>query len=394
MEGNAVRNFIFQNPTKIIFGKGVETGVGKETQKYSKKVLLHYGGGSIKKSGLYDTVTHSLKESGVEYLELSGVKSNPRLSLVKEGIRICRENSIGLILAAGGGSVIDSAKAIALGVPYNGDVWDFYTGKAKPAQALPIGTVLTIPAAGSESSTGSVITNEEGWYKRSCDSSLIYPRFSFLNPEIAYTLPKYQIACGASDIIAHIMERYFTNTQNVELTDRLLESACKTIINNAPIILQKQNEYNAWSEVMWTGALANNNLLDTGRETDWASHAIEHELSGIYDIAHGAGLSIIFPAWMQYVYKQNIARFAQFASRIWNVDYSLENPEWSAEQGIKRYKEFLSSLGMPVSLKEAGISDDRLMEMAQKATNGDTKTLGNFMKLNKNDIYEIFKLAC
>jgi alcohol dehydrogenase YqhD (iron-dependent ADH family) len=316
------------------FGKETEAQVGLETKKHADKVLLHYGGGSIKQSGLYDIIIQSLKDAGVGYVELSGVQANPRLSLVYEGIKICREEYISFILAVGGGSVIDSAKAISVGVPYDGDVWDFYTGQAKVDKALPIGTVLTIPAAGSESSPSSVITNEDGWYKRGLSSEHIRPVFSILNPELTYTLPDYQTACGAADIMAHIMERYFTNVKSVELTDRLCEATLKTMINNVPKVLLNPLSYSARAEIMWAGTIAHNDLLGTGRAGDWASHDIEHELSAIYDIAHGAGLAIIFPAWMSYVYKQDISRFAQFAARVWDVEYNAFNPEETALKGI------------------------------------------------------------
>ena len=386
-------NFIFQNPTKIIFGKDAENEVGKETSRYSKKILLHYGGGSIKKTGLYDKVISSLKEEEIEYIELSGVKPNPRLSLVQEGIKICRENDINFILAIGGGSVIDSAKAIAFGVPYNGDVWDLFLGKAVVEKALPLGTILTIPAAGSEASTGCVITKEEGGFKRAVNSDLIYPRFSILNPELAFTLPKYQIACGVTDILAHLMERYFTNTKNVELMDRLIESTMKTVINNTPIILKQNDNYEAWAEVMWAGTIAHNNLLNTGRVGDWASHDIEHELSGIYDVAHGAGLSVVFPAWMKYVYTQDVKRFAQFAVRVWNVENAFWSAERTALEGIEKLQNFFKTIGMPINLTELGINDDRLEEMADKCTNSDTTTVGNFIKLGETDVLNVLKLT-
>jgi len=386
-------NFIFQNPTKIIFGKDSENEVGKEISKYSKKILLHYGGGSIKKTGLYDKVIQSLKKENIEYIELSGVKPNPRLSLVREGIKICRDNGINFILAIGGGSVIDSSKAISFGVPYDGDVWDLFLGKAVVESAIPLGTILTIPAAGSESSTGCVITNEEGGYKRAVNSELIYPRFSILNPELAFTLPKYQVACGVTDILSHLMERYFTNTKNVELMDRLIESTMKTVINNIPIILKQNDNYEAWSEVMWSGTIAHNNLLNTGRVGDWGSHDIEHELSGIYDVPHGAGLAVVFPAWMKYVYMQDIQRFAQFAVRVWNVENTFWSPEKTALEGIEKLKEFLKSIGMPGNLTELGIYDDRLEEMADKCTNSDRTTVGNFVKLGKTDVFNVLKLA-
>ena len=297
------------------------------------------------------------------------------------------------MLAVGGGSVIDSSKAIAIGVPYSGDVWDFYSKKAVPEEAIPIATILTIPAAGSESSSGSVITNEDGWYKRPVNSEFIYPKFSILNPTLAFSLSKYQVACGASDIIAHLLERYFTNTQNVELTDRLIEATLKTVINNVSIIMENQNNYEAWSELMWAGTIAHNNLLNTGRIGDWASHDIEHELSGIYDVAHGAGLAVVFPAWMKYLYKHDINRFAQFAVRVWNIDYSHWSPEKTALEGIKKLSSFFKFLGMPSNLEELGISDDRLEEMADKCTNSDTSTVGNFVKLGKTDVFNILKLA-
>lgn len=247
-------NFSFLNPTKIIFGRGTEKNVGEEILNYSKNILLHYGGGSIKKTGLYDRIIKSLDNAGIRYVELSGVKPNPRLSMVYEGIRLCKQEKLDFILAVGGGSTIDSSKAIAMGVLYDGDVWDIYSGKATAESALPVGTVLTIPAAGSESSNSSVITNEDGWYKRGHSSDVIYPRFSILSPELAYTLPKYQVGCGAADILAHLMERYFTNTQHVELTDRLIESTMKTIIHHIPKVLKDPENYDSWAEIMWGGA--------------------------------------------------------------------------------------------------------------------------------------------
>jgi alcohol dehydrogenase YqhD (iron-dependent ADH family) len=386
-------NFTFRNATKIIFGKDTENQIGKEVKQYSDKVLLCYGGGSIKKSGLYDRVTTSLKETGIEFLEISGVKPNPRLGLVKEGIKLCRDNDIKFILAVGGGSAIDTAKAIAVGVPYNGDVWDFFQGKLKITEALPVGVILTIPAAGSESSTSSVITNEEGWYKRGIGSELIRPVFAVMNPELTFTLPEAQTLNGASDMMAHIMERYFTNTKAVDLTDRLCEATLKTIINNLPVILKDPNNYDARAEIMWAGTIAHNGLLSTGRLGDWASHGIEHELSAIYDIAHGAGLSIIFPAWMKYVYKHDINRFVQFAVRVWNVDLSLLSPEEVALEGIARLTEFFKKVGLPVSLSEVNITEERFEEMADKCTTSDKSTLGQFVKLNKQDIINIYNLA-
>jgi alcohol dehydrogenase len=386
-------DFIFRNPTKIVFGKGTEKFTGREAANFGKRVLLHYGGGSIKKSGLYNTVVTSLLDAGINITELGGVKPNPRLSLVREGIRICREDKIDLILAVGGGSVIDSAKAISIGVYYDGDVWDFYTGKADAKKALPIGTVLTIPAAGSESSDGSVITNEEGDYKRPYGSSLIYPVFSILNPELAFTLPDFQVACGIADMTAHLLERYFTNSSPVGLTDRLLEGTMKNIIDYAGNVLENRQDYDAWAEIMWSGTIAHNNMLNTGRVGDWASHEIEHELSGIYDIAHGAGLAVVFPAWMKYTYKHDIKRFVQWAVRVWNVEQDFRSDEETVLAGIARFEEFLQSLGLAVRLDGVGIDETRLEEMADKCSAGDTITKGSFVKLGKADILNILRLA-
>lgn len=388
-----MNNFIFKNETKIIFGKDTENHVGKEIKEAADKVLLVYGGGSIKKTGLFDKVTASLKESGVEYFELSGVKPNPRLSLVQEGIDLCRKNNINYILAVGGGSTIDTAKSVAIGVPYEGNVWDFYAGKAQAKATLPVGVILTIPAAGSEASDSAVITNEDGWYKKGYGSPLMRPTFAIMNPELTYTLPPYQTACGAADMMAHIMERYFTNTENVDLTDRLCEATLRTIINNVPKALKNPEDYAARAEIMWAGTIAHNGLLGTGRIEDWSSHNIEHELSGIYDIAHGAGLAIVFPAWMKYVYKHNIKRFVQFAVRVWDVDLAFESEEAIALEGINRLAAFFKSIGLPISLADAGITEDRYEEMASKCTSSDAYTIGGFVKLNKQDIISIYKLA-
>ncbi|SNX53508.1 iron-containing alcohol dehydrogenase [Thermoanaerobacterium sp. RBIITD] len=388
-----MENFDFVCPTKIIFGKDTENRVGEEVKKYSNKIMLIYGGGSIKRTGLYDKVINSLKENHIEYIELSGVKPNPRLSLVNEGIKICRENNIDFILAVGGGSVIDTAKAIAVGVLYDGDVWDIFIGKSVIEKALPVGVILTLAATGSEASDSAVITNENGWYKKGIHSDLIRPQFAIMNPELLYTLPPYQTAAGAADIMAHIMERYFTNVRNVDLTDRLCEATLKTVINNVPLLMEDPKNYNARAEVMWAGTIAHNGLLDTGRVGDWASHKIEHELSAIYDIAHGAGLAIIFPAWMKYVYKHDINRFVQFAVRVWNVDLSFEDSEAIALEGIKRLESFFKSIGLPTSLKDAGINADRIEEMADKCTVNGKVTVGQFVKLNKDDIINIYNIA-
>ncbi len=386
-----MQNFTFQNTTKIVFGKGTEEEVGEYTARHGSKVLLHYGGGSIKKYGTYDKVVQSLEKAGIEYVELGGVEPNPKLSLVKEGIELAKEENVDFILAVGGGSVIDSAKAISVGYFYDGDVWDYFTREAEITEALPIGVVLTIPAAGSESSNGAVVTRMDGMYKRDIGSELIRPQFAIMNPELTFTLPDYQTACGAVDIMSHIIERYFTNTENVEFTDRLSESTLKTIIKNVPQVLENNEDYAARAEVMWAGTIAHNDLLGTGREEDWSSHGMEHELSGIYDVAHGAGLAVVFPAWMNYVYQHDLERFAQFAVRVWDVDPDFKDLEWTARQGIKKTKEFFKSIGMPVSLEELDIPAERLEEMAEKAT--ENGAIGNFVKLDTEDVLNIYKSA-
>lgn len=388
-----MENFEFYSPTRIIFGRGVEERVGTETKKYANKVLLHYGGGSIKKTGLYQKVTLSLREAGVDFVELGGVQPNPRLSLVREGIALCREHKLEMVLAVGGGSVIDSAKAIALGVPYSGDVWDFFANRAVPAEALPKGVVLTIPAAGSEASKSAVITNEDGWYKWGLNVELNRPQFAIMNPELTFTLPPYQTACGAVDIMAHIMERYFTHVTDVDLTDRLCEGALKSMIRNTLIAIKEPDNYAARAEMMWAGTLAHNDLLGTGRIGDWAAHMIEQEISAIYDVAHGAGLAVVIPAWMKYTFKRNLNMFIKFAVRVWDVDYDFDQPERTAWEGIRRLEHFYRQIGMPVTLAELGVPDDRLEEMARKAMKPWLTSVGAVSQFTSEDILEVLKLA-
>jgi len=382
---------VFKNDTKIIFGRGSESKVGNEIKKFGNKILLHYGGKSIKKSGLYESVIKYIKDSGLDLIDFGGVQPNPRLKLVKKGIEICRREKVDFILAVGGGSVIDSAKAISIGTPYSGDVWDFFSGKAEVENNIPLGVILTIPAAGSESSNGLVITNETGLYKRAYSTEILRPKFAILNPEISFTLSNYQTAIGAADIMAHVMERYFTNIENVDFTDRLCEATLKTIINNTLIVLAEPENYNARAEIMWAGTIAHNDLLSTGRVGDWGSHNIEHELSGVYDISHGEGLAIIIPAWMEYVYKNDIERFAQFAERVWSVEPDFRDLEKTAIEGIEKMKEYFSQIGLPTSLEESGIDDKKFEEMAAKST--ESGPLGNFIKLNKDDVLNILMIA-
>ncbi len=389
-------NFNYYNKTRIVFGKDTHKEVGEHLKPYAKKVLLHYGGKSIKSNGVYNDVVESLQSAGIEFVELSGVKPNPRVSLVREGIELCRAEKVDFILAVGGGSVIDSAKAIAIGVDAKNDVWDFFEKGTQIESALPLATILTIPAAGSESSTGTVITNEEKQLKLSCGAEFLRPEFSIINPEIYYTLPQNQISNGVCDMMSHIMERYFTNTLNTDLTDGLCETTLKTIMKNGLILKEDNTNYNAWSEVAFAGNIAHNGLLGLGREQDWASHQIEHELSAIYDVAHGAGLSVVTIAWMKYVYKTNLSMFVQFAVNVMGVEGSFRDEESIALEGINKLKEFFTKMGLPVTLEELGIDDSNLELMAKKATNfkdGNEFKLGGLKKLGWEDVLDIYNLA-
>jgi len=386
-------NFTFCSPTKFIFGKDTELQVGEELKNYNCKVLLHYGGGSIKTSGLYDRVKTSLESANIDYIELGGVQPNPRLSLVNKGIELCREHNIGLVLAVGGGSVIDSSKAIALGTPYNGDVWDFYEGKAQPEKCLTVATILTIPAAGSESSPNTVITNDIAPkpLKYGFGAQMLRPAFSILNPELIYTLSKYQIACGSADILAHLCERYFTNSKGVSLNDRLLEQTMKETMRAADKIINGEPEYSDWANLMWCSTMAHNNVLGVGRAQDWGSHAIEHEVSAIYDIAHGAGLAIVMPSWMEYVKSNDINRFAEFAVNAMGVEPNFFNLEETANKGIKAFRNFMKSIGLPTTLKEADIPKDKIEEMATKCFRDGTRKVGQFVELTVDSVKEILE---
>ena len=389
-------NFDFYAPTRIVFGKDTEKQIGELLKPHAKKVLIHYGGGSIKRSGLYDTVTASLKESGIAFVELGGVKPNPRLSLVHEGIDLCKKENVDLILSVGGGSVIDSAKAIAMGVYYDGDIWDLYEEAQPIEQALPIAVILTIPAAGSEASEGTVISNEALDLKRPYGSNLLRPLLSVVNPELFFTLPKEQLGYGVADMMSHIFERYFTNTTNTDLTDGLCEATLKTLMRNALLAKENMSDYNAWSELGFAGTVAHNSLLGMGREQDWGCHDMEHELSAIYDVPHGAGLAVVTPGWMQYVYKDNINMFVQFAVNVMGVEGSFRDPDAIVQEGIQRLKEFFAKLGLPGTLRDLGIGEDRLEEMAKKATKeafGKESPLGGFKKLYWQDVLAIYKLV-
>ena len=388
-----MNNFSFYSPTYFVFGKGSENEAGKYVKKFGgSKVLIHYGGGSVIRSGLLDRVKESLKKEEIKFVELGGVMPNPRSGLVYEGIELCRREAVDFVLAVGGGSSIDSAKAIAAGVVYDGDFWDFYEGKAIE-KALPVGTVLTIAAAGSEGSGDSVITKEEGMLKRGTGGEALRPTFSILNPELTQTLPPYQTACGATDIMAHVFERYFTNTKDVEITDRLCEAVLLTMVKETPRVIEDPNNYEARANIMWAGMVAHNNLVGVGRNQDWSSHGIEHELSALYDVAHGAGLAVIFPAWMTFVMKQDINRFAQIAVRVWGCEMNFANPEETAKEGIQRLKSFLTSIGMPISFKELGARKEDIPLMVEKLGLGEKGTMGSFVALTSKDVEQIYNLA-
>ena len=391
-----MENFDHKCPTRIIFGRDAHKMIGEYLTPYAKKVLLHYGSGSIKKSGLYDDVVTSLNQSNIPFVELGGVQPNPRVTLVREGIELCRKENVDLVLAVGGGSVIDSAKAIAFGVPYQGDIWDLFEDYFPIYETLPVATILTLPATGSETSNGSVITNEEKQIKRSHDREICRPLLSVINPELFYTLPRNQIANGIADIMSHLMEQYFTNTKNTVLIDRITEAALKTVMEYGPKLIDDPTDYNAWSEVSLAGTLALTAWLAKGRVTDWATHMLEHELSAIYDVAHGNGLSILTPAWMKYVYKTNPGMFLQFAVNVMDVPLKHDTPEDTALQAINKLIEFFASIRLPVTLDEIGIDDSKFELMAKKATGeyfGKQYRVGGIKVLNTQDVIEIFKLA-
>ena len=384
-------NFEFCSPTKFVFGKDTEAQVGRLVKEVGgTRALIVYGGGSVVRSGLLSRVMESLDAAGIPHVELGGVKPNPRDDLVYEGIRLCRENGLDFVLPIGGGSAIDTAKAIADGVPYDGDFWDFYSRKAIVTKALPHGCVLTIPAAGSEGSDSSVITKIDGNLKRGLSTEFHRPRFAVMNPELTFTLPRYQLACGTTDMMAHIMERYFTNTPDVALTDRLAEALLISIKEAAPKAIADDHDYEAHATLMWAGMLAHNNSVGVGREQDWASRHIGHEISALYDTAHGASLAVVFPAWMKYVYKHDVKRFVQFATRVWDVNPEGKTDEEIALEGIGNMKAFFISIGMPKNLQEAGGKVEDIPFLARNIVNGQT---GKFVHLLPPQVEEILTIA-
>ena len=393
-----MENFTFRLSTKLIFGRDEHKNIGaylKQELPGLRKLLLHYGGGSIKRSGVYDEIIASLRGAGIDFVELGGVVPNPRVSLVYEGIELCRREGAELVLAVGGGSAIDSAKAIALGVRCEGDVWRLYREKTPAPGALPVATILTIPAAGSESSDVSVINNEAEQLKIGYHDEALRPILSVVNPALFATLPKDQIANGVADIISHIFERYFTHTAHTDVTDELCEGVLRAVMKNAPLVLADPENFDAWSEIGFAGTLAHNGLLGRGRQECWGCHGLEHELSAVYDVAHGAGLAVLTPYWMEYVWRLNVPLFEQFARNVMGVAGGRDAQANIAE-AIARLRQFFKRLGLPGTLTELGIGPERLEEMAKKVTGaafGKESGRGAFLKLKWQDALEIYRTA-
>ena len=393
-------NFEYYTPTKVVFGKDRENEVGKLVKAYGgTKVLVHFGGGSVKRSGLLDRVLASLDEVGIAHVELGGVVPNPRLSKVREGIELGKAEGVDFLLAVGGGSVIDSTKAIGYGMCYDGDVWDFYEGKAVPAACLPIGCVLTIAAAGSEMSNSSVISNEEGWKKRGVNNDLSRARFAVMNPELTYTLPAYQTASGCVDILYHTIERYFSGEETVEPTDYMAEGLMRTILEMAPKAIADPTDYESHAAIMWAGSLSHNGLTGAGRGGrgrvgDWASHQLEHELSGMFDVTHGAGLAAVWGGWSRYVMPAAPARFARFARNVMGVQVEGDDAA-VALAGIEAFEDFLRSIQMPTNIRELGLelTAAQIDELSWKCTFAGKRTIGSVKVLELEDIKAIYHMA-
>ncbi|MBR3592990.1 MAG: iron-containing alcohol dehydrogenase [Clostridia bacterium] len=387
-------DFEYYTPTKVFFGKGREKEVGKIISQYGyKKIMLQYGKGSIKKNGLYDCIINLLKEYDIEFVEMGGVEPNPKIEFVREAVHIAKREGVELVLAVGGGSVIDAAKYTALGAVTDCDVWDFVVGKQKPTSALPVACVLTIAAAGSEMSWSAVVSDLSLNMKRGLASDLIRPLFAVCNPELTYTVSSYQTACGITDIMAHTMERYFTPCEPTDITDQISEGILRSVINAARVVMKEPNNYEARANIMWASSLSHNNLTGCGRINSLPVHQLEHAVSGEYDnVAHGAGLAVLFPAWAKYVYTYNIPRFAQFARNVWGVN-EVDDKK-AAELGIESMTEFFKSIGMPSTLREFGINLDAIDKLTDLCTFNNTRTVDSVIKLGSKEIKDIFKLCC
>ena len=403
-----MKDFNYYAPTEVVFGEQSEEQVAALVKKYGgTKVLVHYGGKSAERSGLLDKICGLLKEGGVEYVTLGGVVPNPRLSLAQQGITLCRKEGVDFILAVGGGSVIDSSKCIAYGVPYEGNVWDFYLGKAQPTTMLPVASVLTIPAAGSEMSESSVITNADapresggrllpGGTKLGYSNNMSRPKFAIMNPRRTMTLPPYQTAAGVTDMMMHTMERYFTKDDDMDFTTDLAEAALRSIKNAVFAVLKDPEDYRYRAQIMWGGSIMHNGLTGCGVADDWATHQLEHELSGMFDVTHGAGLAAIWPSWARYTMHENLSRFVRFAVNVMDVPNDFTDPEGTAEKGIQAMERFYHAIGMPINIKELigkDISDEEIKEMTRKCSRGYTSTCGCLKVLKAEDMKAIYKMA-
>lgn len=392
-----MKNFNYYTPTEIVFGNESESKTAHLIKRYGgAKVLVHYGGKSAERSGLLSELCRQLDAEGIRYVKLGGVVPNPRLSKVYEGIELCRKENVDFILAVGGGSVIDSAKAIAYGLAYEGDVWDLFDGKAKAKRCFPVGTVLTIPAAGSEMSCGCVITNENGSKKRAYDDDLSRPKFAVMNPERTYSLPAYQTSCGIVDIMMHTMERYFSQDDDMSLTDELAEALLRTVKNSAYKVMVSPEDYRHRAQIMWAGSLAHNGLTGCGTTGDFATHMLEHELSALFDVAHGAGLAALWGSWARYVFKENVSRFVRFAVNVMGIPNDFTDPESTALAGIEAMERFYRDISMPTSISELighDVTDDEIRLMAEKCSLRNTCTVGNFKKLDMQDMEKIYRMA-
>ena len=385
---------MFYSPTEFVFGKETELQTGALVKKFhGTKALIVFGGGSVLRSGLLERVKESLDKEGIAHVEMGGVQPNPTDPKVYEGIGLGRREKVDFLLPVGGGSVIDTAKAIAAGIPYDGDFWDFFTGKAVPEKALRIGVVLTIPAAGSEGSGNSVITKTDGLKKLSLRTpEVLRPAFAVMNPELTYTLPAWQTASGITDMMAHIMERYFTNTADTEVTDRLCEGTLKAIIKEALTVIKEPENYGARANIMWAGTIAHNGICGVGCEEDWASHFMEHEVSALYDVTHGAGLAVIFPAWLTYMADHNVRKVAQFANWVWDVPAS-EDKKAIALEGVARMKAFLHEIGMPTTFRELGIENPDISALVCRLHENKGEFVGNYVKLDRQATRQIYETA-
>ena len=392
-----MKDFNYYAPTEVVFGEQSEEQVARLVKKYGgTKVLVHYGGKSAVKSGLLDKICTLLREGGVEYVTLGGVVPNPRLSLVHEGIELCRKEHVDFVLAVGGGSVIDSAKGIAYGVCYDGDVWDFYLGKAEPVSMLPVASVLTIPAAGSEMGEASVVTNEDGDVKLGYSNNMSRPKFAIMNPRRTFTLPPYQTAAGVTDMMMHTMERYFTKDDDMDLTTDLAEAVLRRMKTAVFEVLKNPEDYRHRAQIMWGGSVAHWGLTGCGVADDWATHQLEHELSGMFDVTHGAGLAAVWPSWARYVMHENLNRFVRFAVNVMDVPNDFTDPEGTALKGIEAMERFYHAIGMPTTIKELigrDITDDEIREMVRKCSRDYQSTCGCFKVLKAEDMEAIYKMA-